>query len=269
MSVDFTEYFPFATGAGSNVTEAQWRELVGILFPTSVVAASTSGLNALAVSQRAAGANMSVDVATGWAFVKGELGVLSALQNVAIAANASGNPRIDRVIVRNDFILKKILLDVLTGTPAGSPVAPALTQNTTTMWEISLAAVAVASGAASIVTANLTDERRVMRALDTVIFINTQTVDYTLTSDDAGAIVEMNKATAINLTVPPNASVAFPTGTQITLTQYGAGQLTVVAGAGVTIRTPDTLKLSEQYAMATLYKRGTNEWVLAGNLALT
>lgn len=266
--VTFTTYFPYATGAGSNVTEDQWRQIIGLLFPTSVVAASTSGLNALAVSQRAAGANMSVDVATGWSFVKGELGIMSAAQNLAIAANASGNPRIDRIVVRNDFLNKRMDLDVLTGTPAGSPVAPALTQNTTTMWEISLAQIAVASGAVSIVTANITDERRVMRALDTVLYINTQTDSYTLTSDDAGAIVELNKATAVNLTVPPNASVAFPVGTQITLSQIGAGQVTVVAGSGVTIRTPDTLKLAEQYAMAALYKRGTNEWVLAGYLAL-
>lgn len=267
--VTLAQYFPYATGAGSNVTEDQWRELVGLLFPTSVIAASTSGLNALAVAQRALGANMSVDVATGWTFIKGELGVLSAAQNLGISSNPSGNPRIDRVVLRNDFLNKRIDLDVLVGTPAGSPVAPALTQNTTTMWEISLAAVAVAAGATSIVTANLTDERRVMRALDTVLYITTQVADYTLTSDDAGAILEMNKATGVNVTVPPNSAVAFPTGTQITLSQIGAGQVTVVAGAGVTIRTPDTLKLAEQYATAMLYKRGTNEWVLAGNLALT
>lgn len=96
--------------------------------------------------------------------------------------------------------------------------------------------------------------------------INTQTDSYTLVLEDNGKIIEMNKATAVNLTVPPNSAVAFPVGSIITCTQYGAGQVTVVAGSGVTIRTSETLKLAKQYAEAMLYKRGTNEWVLAGNL---
>ena len=66
--------------------------------------------------------------------------------------------------------------------------------------------------------------------------INTQTDSYTLVLTDAGKIVEMNKATANNLTVPPNSSVAFPIGTQIDLAQYGAGQTTLVQGSGVTVR---------------------------------
>lgn len=96
--------------------------------------------------------------------------------------------------------------------------------------------------------------------------INTQTDDYTLVIADAFKIVEMNKATAVNLTVPPNDDVAFPTGTEIDITQYGAGQVTVVAGSGVTIRTAETLKVAAQYNTAKLYKRGTNEWIISGEL---
>ncbi|MES2405559.1 MAG: hypothetical protein V4567_14660, partial [Pseudomonadota bacterium] len=48
------------------------------------------------------------------------------------------NPRIDRVVLRADFVNNNIVLDVLQGTPAVSPAAPALTQNTS-IWEISLA----------------------------------------------------------------------------------------------------------------------------------
>lgn len=96
--------------------------------------------------------------------------------------------------------------------------------------------------------------------------INTQTDDYTLLIGDAYKIVEVNKATAVNLTVPNNDTAAFPIGCEIFLTQYGAGQVTVVAASGVTIRTKETLKLAEQYAVGRLYKRGTNEWVLSGDL---
>jgi hypothetical protein len=48
---------------------------------------------------------------------------------------------------------------VLMGTPAESPTAPALTQVAAGVWEIALASVAVAAAAASIVDANITDER--------------------------------------------------------------------------------------------------------------
>jgi hypothetical protein len=99
--------------------------------------------------------------------------------------------------------------------------------------------------------------------------LNTQTgTTYTLVLTDADKIVEANNAAAVTVTVPPNSSVAFPTGTQIDLVQYGAGQVTVAQGAGVTIRSfASSLKSAGRYAGLTLYKRGTDEWVLTGNLA--
>lgn len=111
------------------------------------------------------------------------------------------------------------------------------------------------------------DPRTTSKA-DKALTFNTQTgTAYTLALTDAGLSVEMNNAAANTLTVPPNSSVAFPVGTQILITQYGAGQTTIAAGAGVTIRQADTkLKLAKQYAQATLVKRATDEWVLSGNL---
>lgn len=97
--------------------------------------------------------------------------------------------------------------------------------------------------------------------------INTQTASYQLVFEDRDKIVEMNVGSANNVTVPPNSTVAFPIGTSIDVIQYGTGQTTIVAGAGVTIRSSNgLLKLSGQYAAATLYKRGTDEWVAIGDL---
>lgn len=96
--------------------------------------------------------------------------------------------------------------------------------------------------------------------------INTQTDNYTLVIGDAFKIIEMNKASGVNLTVPNNDSVAFPIGCEIIISQIGAGQITVVAGSGVTIRTRETLLCLDQYGVMHLYKRGTNEWVLSGDL---
>jgi len=96
--------------------------------------------------------------------------------------------------------------------------------------------------------------------------LNAQTASYTLVLTDVAKVVTMTVASANNLTVPPNASVAFPTGTQVLIYQGGAGQTTIVAGAGVTVRTQTGLKLSGQYAVAGLLKLATNEWVAFGNL---
>ena len=99
------------------------------------------------------------------------------------------------------------------------------------------------------------------------IVANRKTTSYTLVIGDVGELIEMNLAGANNLTVPPNADVAFPTGTQILVSQYGAGQTTIVAGSGVTIRSKDSaLNLSGQYSAVTLVKIAENEWYAFGDL---
>jgi hypothetical protein len=98
--------------------------------------------------------------------------------------------------------------------------------------------------------------------------LNAQTgTTYTLVLTDAHKLITLSNASAITLTVPTNASVAFDIGDQVNLLQLGAGQVTV-SGAGVTFRSEGSkLKLKAQYAAATLVKIGTDEWVLLGNTA--
>lgn len=105
-------------------------------------------------------------------------------------------------------------------------------------------------------------------ALGLAAGITTYTASQTAVIGNAGFIVEMNVASANNFTIPPNSSVAFPVNTRIDLVQYGAGQTTIVAGAGVTLRSSGAkLKLTGQYSGASLYKRDTDEWVVIGDLA--
>jgi hypothetical protein len=94
----------------------------------------------------------------------------------------------------------------------------------------------------------------------TTVSSNTQTASYTLVLADAGKVVQMDVASANTLTVPPNSSVAFPTGTVISVWQKGAGQTTIAAGAGVTLRAPDGLVIGLQYGAASLRKVATDEW---------
>lgn len=107
-----------------------------------------------------------------------------------------------------------------------------------------------------------------VQAVNRRVLENAQTgTTYTLALTDAGKMVTLNNASAIALTIPTNASVAFPLNTRIDLAQFGAGQVTV-GGSGVTIRSTDgKLKLNGQYAGASLWKKATDEWLLVGNLA--
>jgi hypothetical protein len=98
-----------------------------------------------------------------------------------------------------------------------------------------------------------------------LIVANRQTASYTLVLSDADKLVETNVASANNLTVP--ASV-FAAGNQILLAQYGAGQTTIVAGAGMTIRSNGAkLKLNAQYSGATLVFISTSEAYIFGDIA--
>ena len=52
------------------------------------------------------------------------------------------------------------------------------------------------------------------------------------------------------------------------MVQIGAGQTTILATGGVTILSYlSYVKMTGQYAGATLYKRATDTWVLMGNLS--
>lgn len=101
-------------------------------------------------------ATTSIDVLAGAALVQGAAYLNTATVSFAIAANSSGNPRIDTVILRADYALQTIRLAVLQGTPAATPSPASLTQTLNVLWEIPLADIAVANGFSSITQANIT-----------------------------------------------------------------------------------------------------------------
>jgi hypothetical protein len=102
-----------------------------------------------------------------------------------------------------------------------------------------------------------------------VFTINEQTgTAYTLVAGDAGKLIKMTNAAANTLTVPPSSSVNFDIGTAITVAQYGAGQTTLTAGAGVTIYSYNSLLgITGQYGQAVLTKCATDTWIAAGLLS--
>lgn len=102
-----------------------------------------------------------------------------------------------------------------------------------------------------------------------MVDINAQTgTTYTTVLTDDGKLITCDNAAAIALTIPPNSSVAYGIGTQLNIMQLGAGQVTITAGVGVTLRSAGTkLKTSAQYAVATCVKIATDTWVVVGNVS--
>lgn len=106
---------------------------------------------------------------------------------------------------------------------------------------------------------------------DPSFVINTQSgTTYTLLAGDAQKLVTLSNASAITLTVASNATQALPVGTQVTISQFGAGQVTVVGAVSpnpVTINGTPGLKLRTQYSSATLIQVSTDNWLIVGDLS--
>jgi hypothetical protein len=103
---------------------------------------------------------------------------------------------------------------------------------------------------------------------------NAQTgTTYTFVLADKDKLVTASNASAQTYSIPTNASVAYPIGTQINIIQIGAGQVTIqavtsgtttVSSTGATATAP---KLRVQYSSATLIKAGTDLWYVVGDIA--
>ena len=145
-------------------TASEDRAVLTALFTAGVLDPDSG---ALAVTERAAGANMSVDVAAGRCVVEGTeqadqgnyLCVFADGGNLDVAAADANDPRVDRVVARVydsavSGTVDKAEVEVLTGTPAADPSPPAVPDSA-----ITLARVDVGAGVASITDADITDER--------------------------------------------------------------------------------------------------------------
>ena len=88
----------------------------------------------------------------------------------------------------------------------------------------------------------------------------------TLALTDAGTFQRVTAAATI--TIPANASVAFPVGTEIEVCRYGSGAVQIANALGVTIYSANNLKsIAMQYATIGLKQVETDIWLLSGSLA--
>jgi hypothetical protein len=100
-----------------------------------------------------------------------------------------------------------------------------------------------------------------------------ETASYTAVLANNSQVVTMDNASPNTFSIPTNASVAFPVGTQINVLQIGAGQTTIeaVTSGTTTIQStgaaPAAPKLRAQYSAATCVKAATDLWYVFGDIA--
>jgi hypothetical protein len=107
------------------------------------------------------------------------------------------------------------------------------------------------------------------------LVLNAQTgTTYTFVLTDAdNRLVTASNTSAQTYSIPTNASVAYPVGSQINIIQINTGQVTInavtsgtttIASTGATSTAP---KLRARYSSATLIKVATDTWYVVGDIA--
>jgi hypothetical protein len=88
----------------------------------------------------------------------------------------------------------------------------------------------------------------------------------TLALTDAGTMQYVNSASAITVTIPTNASAAFPVGTEIEIYRVGSGTVTL----GVTSLTIQCWvagrTVADRYTSVVIKKLATDTWSIQGNV---
>lgn len=158
--------------------------------------------------------------------------------------------------VNSNFSAVKLFVDALQDGTGLDNLSIADTKlSTSSVTETKLAANAVTK-------AKIADRAVGSAELDGISINAGTTSAYTLVAGDANRVVTFSATTTVTIPVS-----VFTIGDQVNILQTGAGQITIVAGAGVTLRSEGSrVKTRAQYAMATVICIATNEWVVLGNV---
>ena len=160
----------------------------------------------------------------------------------------------------------------ITGVTAGTGLSGGGSSGTVTL-SIDTATTADLTTAQTLTNKTLTSPTINDPKLNLSINANTATT-YTFVLADNGKLVTSNNASAQTLSIPTNASVAFPVGTQINVAWItGAGQPTIQAvtsgtttilSTGATSTAP---KLRVVNSVASCVKIATDTWLVTGDVA--
>lgn len=123
-------------------------------------ASGVSGVSTGTELKVTAGTGLQTSVALGQAMVRGHYYISTGTELLTHGAASGSNPRIDSVVLTLDPAVNSIVLAVVAGTPASSPVAPTLTQTDAGVFQYELAQVLIPTSATSVST--ITDKRTFM-----------------------------------------------------------------------------------------------------------
>jgi len=143
------EFFPFDDQASY---EDQWRAMAQTWRTSGILV--QGGIMDLSGGDCAVepGTGLEIKIAPGHAWIKGHyFKHTDDYVYLPITPNSSGSNRSDLVVLRADFTNNTIGYEILEGTT--TPV------QTTTIWDLPLAAVRVANGASAIASSDITDLR--------------------------------------------------------------------------------------------------------------
>lgn len=99
---------------------------------------------------------------------------------------------------------------------------------------------------------------------NSLIQFNQQSSSYTIQSSDQDKVIEMSNGGTI--TIPAESTLNLPNGFSFEVLQTGSSQVTI-AGSGFTPNATPGLKLRTQWSSASVIKRGTDLWVVSGDLS--
>lgn len=146
------KFFPFDSVNADRVYRAEdFAAFFGDVI-TSGVSVATD--DPLAVTSAG---GLAVSIGVGKAWIKGHLYENTSTMSFTVATGAA-QPRIDRLVLRMDTAERKIGAVLIKGTPAASPVAPALLRNAD-YYDLGLAEITVPASAISITQSNIKDTR--------------------------------------------------------------------------------------------------------------
>jgi hypothetical protein len=150
-------------------------------------------------------------------------------------------------------------VETFLATPSSSNLAAAVTGET--------GSGALVFGTSPTITTPTLSDPKINLAFDA------ETSSFTAILANNGQVVTMDNSSANTFSIPTNASVAFPIGTQINVLQIGAGQTTIQAVTSGTTTIQSTgasaaaPKLRTRYSAATCLKAGTDLWYVFGDIS--
>lgn len=257
---------PFAAASGG----ATWGSITGTLSSQSDLNTALNGKAAanqtMYIGTQAIAINAGSGTITSLAGVTsmGSLATVGTITSGTWSATAIANDKIASALTGKTYNALTLTAAATGFTIAGGTTSKTLTvSNTLTLSGTDSSTLNIGSGGTLGTAAYTASSAYAPSTLST----SAQTASYTAVLSDSGKIVEIANASANTFTIPPNSSVAFSVGTQITVVQTDTGQTTITAGSGVTINATPGLKLRDRWSSATIIKRATDTWLAVGDLS--